>query len=98
MYDCIYIGVSELSLQRQKEISNMERETLKILEKKAMEKCMRNKKLKDEKRFKWLLNDVDHSKGYLDTVDKSLELFHETSRNKKRHQFEDWNANVHGKF
>ena len=74
----------------------MNREQMKMLDKKAIEKMLKDKSVKSDNRFKWLLTDLDKSKECLDGVDKSLELFHETARNKKRHQFEDWNANVHG--
>jgi YesN/AraC family two-component response regulator len=40
--------------------------------------------------------EIEDAKGLLDTIDKSLDVFDETQRNKTRRQFEDWNANVHG--
>jgi len=84
-----------LSLMRQREIAKQNAELVKSLEKKRMEKLLKERSNKEDKRFSWLLDDLEKSKEVLDTVDKSLDLFTETQRNKKRHQFEDWNQNVH---
>lgn len=43
---------------------------------------------KQDKRFEHLAADVEESRTVLDAVDKELELFYETNRNKRRHQFE----------
>lgn len=85
-----------LSTLRQKEIALQNAELVKNMERKQVEKNLREKTAKADRRFNWLLNDLESSKEVLEEVDKSLELFTETQRNKKRHQFEDWNQNVHG--
>lgn len=87
--------IDSLSMIRQREIAKQNADLVKTLERKQLEKSLKDKANKSDKRFSWLLNDLEKSKEVLDTVDKSLDLFTETQRNKKRHQFEDWNQNVH---
>mmetsp|Transcript_11596 Transcript_11596/g.17620 ORF Transcript_11596/g.17620 Transcript_11596/m.17620 type:complete len:328 (-) Transcript_11596:118-1101(-) len=66
--------------------------------KKNVEKSMKRAVDKKQRRFMHLTNDIEQCQQFLDTVDKSLSLHDEGARNKTRRQFEDWNANVHGKI
>ena len=51
---------------------------------------------KKEDKFNHDVHDVEEAKQLLDVIDKHLEVFDETQRNKTRRQFEEWNTNVHG--
>lgn len=62
----------------------------------AVERAIEEEHIRKEKLFPVLMTNVNHATRFLDTVDKDLNLFDETKRNKTRRQFEDWNTNVHG--
>lgn len=60
------------------------------------QRTIERNKVEREERFAQNLSDVEESKSFLDTVDKSLGIYEETKKNKMRRQFEDWNKDVHG--
>lgn len=83
-------GLSEKqkNLSRERELAESDRALLETLARKNLDKSLRIASEKRDNRFARLTADIDESKELLETVDKSLDLFYETNRNKKRHQFE----------
>lgn len=79
--------IQQLRLKDEQQTAVVKKNTQKYLE--------RTSEMRDE-RFFQLSTDVEEARSFLDTVDKSIEVFDETKRNKTRRQFDDWNKNVHG--
>lgn len=73
-------------------------ERTQIETKKNIEKSMKRQVDKKTKHFVDLSTDIEQCQATLDGVDKALQLHDEAQRTKARRQFEDWNANVHGKI
>lgn len=61
-----------------------------------IQKGLQQKEQKYENNYKNLSANVEESKAFLDDLDKELNVFYETKKNKVRRQFEEWNTNVHG--
>ena len=49
-----------------------------------------------ESKYATLMEGITQSIDLLDSIDKNMSLMEETKRNKCRHQFEEWNTQVHG--
>lgn len=47
-------------------------------------------------KYATLMEGITQSIDLLDSIDKNISLMEETKRNKCRHQFEEWNTQVHG--
>lgn len=64
----------------------------------SVEKALKRRVDKKNKKFMHLTSDIEHCQDFLDTIDKQLSLHEEAARNKSRRQFEDWNSTVHAKI
>ena len=51
-----------------------------------------------ERKFPVILGNVDKANEVLAEVEREMRLIEEAKYNKTRRQFEEWNANVHGKI
>jgi hypothetical protein len=53
---------------------------------------------KKDRMFPVLLERVNESSRFLESIEKEMILVSEAKNNKMRRQYEDWNTNVHGKI
>lgn len=89
---------NDIGINKLKELSVAKENHLLNQSKKQLHKYKQLQAKKQDARYHALLDDMEASKETLNEIDKQLNLFHETNHNKQRHQYEDWNTNVHGKI
>ncbi len=80
-------------LKEQRILQNHQTETAM---KNNIRKALEASREKQERQFPVLLSNVNKAQSFLDTIDKDINLFDETKKNKTRRQFEEWNSLVHG--
>lgn len=87
---------SETHSRLLKEQRQFQNEQTEIILQQTIKKALERQTEKQEKRFPVLLNNLHKAQTFLDVIDRDLNLFDETKKNKTRRQYEEWNTNVHG--
>lgn len=77
---------------------HLEAQRTETLIKANVQKTIEKKTEKEDRRFHSLKDDVDSSRHFLRTIDKTLQMQDEANLNKVRRQFDDWNNTVHAKI